>query len=545
MYMKKLFIILKFLILCTILIPKSLGQIEQPPQWFNIRHNPVIVLINQAVQIIVDWWDNQNLHKVIISENSSGNWVNHTIYSSNPTTTTIPRSSETSLRRVNIPRGVSWNQSAIFWFGSVDPTSNYADVRIIDNNEYFKVYVFIFDRQLWQDLTPNSTDLTEWDAVSLYLDLDGTVGDVPDENSYRFESSISMDNYDYEKREPYEVLYKGNGISWTLEDEGESYFLTGSGSITCAWPGRVNDESSNSRCWYVEFMIPYSSLGFDQMPDNGTSWGMAIVLHDRDDEANTYIPDQVWPEAMQENTPSTWGQVVFGLPVYTPPSATSEETIEIKDDFKKPDDPEGTKFVMDVDSGAHTTCDHHMCRDEQGNYIAGCTFWDVWGDTNYAGVAGINVQNVVQAGDWPCSSKVFLSFPLDSIPKDMVITSAQLRMYHFGNAYPQEAKPTFIPIITTDGGWQEETLTWNNAPLARQNFGGTWVKPLSTSEERKHYYWDITQPLTEAYLAGDDLNIALYSPSTSMHSGKYFASKEWWRDSEYCPTLIVTYGFPV
>jgi outer membrane protein assembly factor BamB len=69
---------------------------QESPQWFNIRHSPVIVLINQAVQIIVDWWDDTEIRTVIISENSSGIWVNHTVYSVGASTSTLATTTSTT-----------------------------------------------------------------------------------------------------------------------------------------------------------------------------------------------------------------------------------------------------------------------------------------------------------------------------------------------------------------------------------------------------------------------------------------------------------------
>jgi hypothetical protein len=54
-------------------------SLDDAPQWFNLRTNPLVVIIEQTVQIIVDWWDNSEITTVIISENSTGIWVNHTL----------------------------------------------------------------------------------------------------------------------------------------------------------------------------------------------------------------------------------------------------------------------------------------------------------------------------------------------------------------------------------------------------------------------------------------------------------------------------------
>ena len=92
------------------------------------------------------------------------------------------------LRRVNAPwfsGPVQIEQSAIFWLGRVTPDENYADVRVGYNNTELYVGVLIFDRRLWYDEAPTVVTLTDFDAVTLYLDKAGNSGSVPDTNSYR------------------------------------------------------------------------------------------------------------------------------------------------------------------------------------------------------------------------------------------------------------------------------------------------------------------------------------------------------------------------
>jgi hypothetical protein len=53
---------------------------DNPPEFFNFRHNPVPVLIGNAVDILVDWFDDVGLQQIIIMENSTGEWVSHSVY---------------------------------------------------------------------------------------------------------------------------------------------------------------------------------------------------------------------------------------------------------------------------------------------------------------------------------------------------------------------------------------------------------------------------------------------------------------------------------
>ena len=79
----------------------------------------------------------------------------------------------TAVRRINAPHftgGAGVEQAAVAWFGQVDSTSNYADVRVFFTDAFVKVHLHIFDRRLWYDTSPAAMELEAWDAVSLYLD---------------------------------------------------------------------------------------------------------------------------------------------------------------------------------------------------------------------------------------------------------------------------------------------------------------------------------------------------------------------------------------
>jgi len=74
------------------------SQSDELPHLSNLRHEPVEVLIGQAVNILVDWFDDVGLEQIIIMENSTGKWVSHTVYpvgggasaTTTSSTTTLP-----------------------------------------------------------------------------------------------------------------------------------------------------------------------------------------------------------------------------------------------------------------------------------------------------------------------------------------------------------------------------------------------------------------------------------------------------------------------
>lgn len=80
-----------------------------------------------------------------------------------------PASRQVNAPRLSDPLGTDFARMAIFWFGRVTPTANYADVRVAYTDTELVVYVTVFDRRLWMDPHPSPTSLTAWEAVSLFL----------------------------------------------------------------------------------------------------------------------------------------------------------------------------------------------------------------------------------------------------------------------------------------------------------------------------------------------------------------------------------------
>jgi hypothetical protein len=96
-----------------------------------------------------------------------------------------------------------------------------------------------------------------------------------------------------------------------------------------------------------------------------------------------------------------------------------------------------------------------------------------WGGTNeafYNSARGrFNVQNQEDISDWPCFSKYYVTFPLTGVPARKVIISSTLTLYQIGTAgegWTPSPQPSYIQVLTADQDWNENTLTWNNAPLA-------------------------------------------------------------------------------
>jgi hypothetical protein len=446
------------------------------------------------------------------------------IVASGPLATASAEGLGPSTRRINVPFASVVapapypTQTAVFWFGQVGPTSNYADVRAIYDNAELRITVHVFDRLLAYDDSPSPAEFANWDAVSLYLNLDGNVGSTPGPRAHRFDGQLSH----WQPRAGYQAAYLGTGSGWQA--------ATTSFQTTSGWRANGFNDNLNDRGWFVKFTIPFSSLGLSAAPTQGATWGLAVAVHDRDAVANPPAPDTLWPENMSPAAPATWGQMGFGIPAYNRPPLLPVGGVTIRQGLLGAN-------VPDAHVGGHTTCGSAYNPD----------FFNGWGDANYAGYHQINVQNQWDVADWPCFSKYYVTFPLDLIPPGRTIASAALTLHQFGGAWGAEMQPSWIQVLTVGQDWDEATLTWNNAPLALENISGAWVDPMSQwpGWPGLPHSWDVSRAVAAAYAAGEPLRLALYSADGAYHSGRYFSSSntdDW--NAAARPTLSVVWGVP-
>ena len=440
-------------------------------------------------------------------------WV---VFLAAPPTTLAAQSVSAPIRRVNVPHlGPTSSPAgfvpAIFWLGGVTMTSNYADVRAWHYDGNIKFVLHITDRLLWHDTAPRRETLTAWDAVSLYLDVGGPSGIAPGRSSFWFVKQLGNGALS-------KAVYRGDASGWAPDSIAFSTDDT--------WRGNYPNDGVYDVGWQVEFDIPFSSLGVSSPPAPGTVWGLAVVVHDRDDAAGTPIPDQVWPETLDRLRPATWGQLHFGRPAYTPPYSTVTGTTVVRHGL------DGA-VVTDAAVGGHTVCG------------SGMNAWTEWGNANYAGYAQFNIQNQWDIADFMCFSKYYVTFPLAAIPQGKTIVSARLVLTLFGNAgyVPGDATPSAINVLTVAEDWSEPTITWNNAPRAAENISVTWVSPVDASHPAGPYRWDVVAAVAQAYASGQPLRLAVYSTDGDYHSGKYFWSSDvgdW--NAAARPTLEVEWG---
>lgn len=431
----------------------------------------------------------------------------------------IVAAQDEALRQVNAPFDAPFGEAAVFWFGRVGPAENYADVRVSYDETHLFLHIAAFDRRLWYDTSPTVGDLTSWDAVTVYLDMGSSSSDGPDENAFRLDGQLVW----WEARDTYQAAYQGDGSTWV---PAAIDFVTKSG-----WRGDAPNNDLDDRGWWLQYHVPFASLGLEGPPLQGSVWGLATVLHDRDDAVGTPIADQAWPEAMDAERPATWGRLAFGLPRHIPPPARPEGTTIIRHGL------DGAR-VVDADVGGSSVCGAAAAPD----------YFSTWGTLNYAGKDFLNIQNQGDVADWPCFSKYYVTFPLDHVPPDTVIISATLTLHLWGGAgegLDPGPQPSLIQVLTVDAEWDEATISWNNAPLARENISATWVEPVLEYPGRPGipYDWDVSRAVAEAQASGSPLRLAVYEADWAYHSGKYFDScdvDDW--GAEGRPTLTVTWG---
>ena len=441
-----------------------------------------------------------------------------------PSPTPIGAPTDAALRRVNAPYfagDIPFGQMAILWFGRLSERSNYADVRVGYNATGLTVYLAAFDRRLWYDAMPAVATLTDWDAVTLLIDTETDGGQALDASAYRFVAQLSGD-----PSASHRAAYRGSAQGWQA---AALAFTTRPG-----WRGNaLNNDDAPDRGWAMTFDVPFAALGLDAAPANGTQWRIALQLHDRDGFDQAPEPLQFWPEALQPEQPATWGVLHFGLPTFVAPSAPPSGAAEIR----RPTELDSA--VPDANVGGVTS---NQCPGDEFH------IWNEWAERNYGHAPDFNIQNQSDVADWPCFAKYYVTFPLTAVPPGKVVVSATLTLFQFGNAGGVGlAQPSWIQVLTSVEDWEEDAITWNNAPLAAENIGGRWVTPITSQPDWPGipWQWDVSYAVAQAYAAGAPLRLILYAADSDYHSGKYFVSSDtgdW--NTRGRPVLRVAWGEP-
>ena len=409
--------------------------------------------------------------------------------------------------------GATFDTAAIVWFGRATEHDNYADVRITYDNANLYVNATVVDYYLWYDQA-GAADPRAYDAFGLYLDTDGQRLALPSGDDYFFVSGFRHFPNTSDAR--WQRQGRGTGTGWNegwrpttpwTDQEGGRWYSSG-----------PNSNSDRDAGWGTTLTIPWATLGLAGPPASGATWAIGMQVFDRDD-ASTPATTAAWPETFSASAPTSWAKLAFNPTVPAPSTGTS--TVRIRRGLNGQ--------VSDAYAGGGGTC--------AGGIYGG-------GDQPHP-TGDLFVQNQSDVADFPCFSKTYLSFDLGAVPPGKVIKSAALEVYQFGGSDPTQAQPSYIQLLATTDDWLESTLTWNNAPLASRNYGGTWVNPIQSFPgwPGVKATWNATSPVAEAYAAGRPASLVLYSADSAYHSGKYFVGSEvgdW--DANGRPTLVVTYS---
>ncbi|MCS7062121.1 MAG: DNRLRE domain-containing protein, partial [Anaerolineae bacterium] len=346
-------------------------------------------------------------------------------------------------RRVNAPQFTSaptWSRSAIFWFGQNQqglPSRNYADVRVGYTGTNLHLRVTVVDYALWYPASPSAaTDLTQYDAVAVYLDTGYDRSTSPQTDDYWF---LSAYRWDSGGNNPlYQRRARGTGAGWDTSWSGAWSDAT-NGDWNCD-PGPNNNACGIDNGWTAFFNIPFASIGPPAPPPTGTVIGFGVVLYDRDDQppAGAVVP-QTWPETFNANSPATWGELRFGEPTYRPPPAIPSGAATIR--AASPID----NTVEDAWMGGGGDC--------SGGQFGG-------GEINHGTDPRLFVGTEVRAVHFPCFNKSFLRFQLSAIPPGKVIISAALTLHLWGGADPSRAQRSWVHLFVVNDPWDEMTIHW-------------------------------------------------------------------------------------
>jgi len=461
---------------------------------------------------------------IFSSKSSARAWQNHSQSNDIPPRTNIPY----------FTNDVIWAESAIFWFGINEPGENeqgdpipgrnYTDVRLAYTSEALHVRFTVVDYYLWYNENPQpGNDLTQYDAISLYLDTDHDRAATPQDDDYTF--LIGARHW----QDMSQYLRQGRGTgsgwdnTWTANWSGES------GMQWSCNPGPNSNTCGIDYGWLAEYTIPWAALGLSGPPDNGIVWGLGVQLYDRDDQPPAgYVAPVFWPETSNAGSPATWGELHYGYSDYQPPAAIQSGTTVIRA-ISTTDN-----TVQDSWNGGGGLC--------SGGHEGGS-------EVNHGDSAELYVGTETAPTHFPCFNKSYLRFSLDNIPPGKVIISATLTLHHWGNAGDSGlAQPSWVSLFTISDPWDEMAIHWNNAPLAQENISASWIYPLLNFSGWPGipYDWDATKAVAEAYAEGRPASMAIYGSDTEQHSSKYLKSSEtgdW--NVEARPKLTVIWGDPL
>jgi hypothetical protein len=172
-------------------------------------------------------------------------------------------------------------------------------------------------------------------------------------------------------------------------------------------------------------------------------------------------------------------------------------------------------------------------------------YFPTWGDVNLEATKyGVwwSVQNQWDTADWPCYSRYVAKWQLPTLPDGATLTGAWLDSYKFGHSgYAGESTGTNVmQAWQVAPEWQENAVTWNNAPLALEAVSRTPVGECKVDNcaVGDWHSFDVTEIVRRGYADGQaEASALLYSAAGQYHSGRYFYSRE----GAIPPTVRIAY----
>ena len=136
--------------------------------------------------------------------------------------------------------------------------------------------------------------------------------------------------------------------------------------------------------------------------------------------------------------------------------------------------------------------------------------------------------------------RTYIEFDLSSIPADVRITDADLKLYQYNTIGPDNF---IIGLHKVTSNWDESTITWNLQPTSSTDAEVTSNITVGTITWKS---WDI-DTLVQSWLDGDITNYGMVLKDTdesSVNTIAYFWTSDYTTDATKRPILEIDYYIP-
>lgn len=478
--------------------------------------------------------------------------------------------------RIFVPRAgferdgrVDWQRVAPFWFGRVTTRDNAVDGRVTWTDEGLLVRAAVYDREIW-DEAGATDDLSEWDSLTLLIDLDGERDDKSaiDGRSLRIDAQAARHGTDRSK------VWRGERGAWTPANiTPTALTATRDSGAVAIEKGYRGGDREQSRGWHVLFFVGWRALGLSGPPAEGQRiLRFAMRAFDRDDRAGTRRgAEQTLPSPLARDAPpNAWGRIELlstsarswdesgasagrSASAYSLSApmvrvrAGSERMISIREGAMINGRP------VNVENAAVGASETLCSGDDAYNFGEGARSWGGNVGRDY-----FHVQQQADYSDWPCFARAYVRFPLRAMIGDAVVVSAQLVLHHkqptSGGGEGERSLVHAVHVGNTLRGdstlWTEANLQWNNAPLPIENLAGVWGDRTGVTqtgwERLPAWRWDVTRAVRRAR-DEDWISFALQPTDSEYHTGKEFVRSEDfpdWGDPTQRPRLDLVLADP-